>query len=578
MTRAQLTLLTAIVVAAIAPPTWAQTPKDSAAKDSAAKDSAAPKRSRFGGLMNRAKQVAGTKAGQTVAKVAGNKAVQGAAMGVACTVVPGAAVVAAATGSGPCQNGLMSGLMSGNALTNAAARLSGNASMSAQAAAIKAMVGGKGGVSGAAAAAAMGALGGVGGVSGMSAAAQASAMKMMLGARVNGTSNAAANAAAMKMLQSNGMSNAAAATALSGMMQNSGAAQLSSADAAAAMKIMQDMNIGASAGGTTASATPVTPAALWVNYDFVPGDRVIFYTDYSDEQVGNFPKRLQFVEGNMEVAEFGGVRMLRATGQSKLTIPLPEVLPERFTIEIDVINRPSLDGADFHLRGSIGRVDDAGTSIIGWGSDGVALLGGGGGEVKLASSDANRLRYRGKPAQLRILGDGKYIKVYLDEKRMANVPNANFERSKVLHLFIDARSDENPAYIGRIRVAESRKSIYDDLVAAGHVATQGLLFDSGSDQLRPESTPTLKKIAAMLTDHPDLRIRIEGHTDNVGSKDANRALSGKRAASVKAVLVRDYGISAGRLDSKGLGDSKPLGKNDTPEGRQNNRRVELVKL
>jgi OOP family OmpA-OmpF porin len=284
------------------------------------------------------------------------------------------------------------------------------------------------------------------------------------------------------------------------------------------------------------------------------------------------------VEGNMEVAELGGVRMLRATGQSKLTIPLPEVLPERFTIEIDVINRPSLDGADFHLRGSVGRVDDAGTSIIGWGSDGVALLGGGGGEVKLASSDVNRLRYRGKPAQLRILGDGKYIKVYLDEKRMANVPNANFERSKALHLIIDARSDENPAYIGRIRVAESRKSIYDDLVAAGHVATQGLLFDTGSDQLQPESTPTLKKIAAMLTDHPDLRIRIEGHTDNVGSKDANRALSGNRAASVKAVLVRDYGISAGRLDSKGLGDSKPLGKNDTPEGRQNNRRVELVKL
>jgi outer membrane protein OmpA-like peptidoglycan-associated protein len=587
MTRAQLTLLTAIVVAAIAPPTWAQTPKDSAAKDSAAKDSTAPKKSgRFGGLMNRAKQVAGSKAGQTVAKVAGNKAVQGAAMGVACTVVPGAAMVSAATGSGPCQNGLMSGLMSGNALTNAAARLSGNASMSAQAAAIKAMVGGKGGVSGAAAAAAMGALGGVGGVSGMSAAAQASAMKIMLGARVNGTPNAAATAAAMKMLQSNGMSNAAAATAMSGMMQNSGAAQLSSADAAAAMKIIQNMNIGTSAGGATAttgsganaSATPAAPAALWVNYDFVPGDRVIFYTDYSDEQVGNFPKRLQFVEGNMEVAELGGRRVLRATGQSKLTIPLPEVLPDRFTIEIDVINRPSLDGADFHLRGSVGRVDDSGTSIIGWGSDGVALLGGGGGEVKLASSDANRLRYRGKPAQLRILGDGKYIKVYLDEKRMANVPNANFERSKVLHLFIDARSDENPAYIGRIRVAESRKSIYDDLVAAGHVATQGLLFDTGSDQLQPESTPTLKKIAAMLTDHPDLRIRIEGHTDNVGSKDANRALSGNRAASVKAVLVRDYGISAGRLDSKGLGDSKPVGKNDTPEGRQNNRRVELVKL
>ena len=590
MTRAQFTLLASLVVAAIAAPARAQTPTDTAVKDTAA-----PKKSRFGGLMNKAKQVAGSKAGQTVAKVAENKAVQGAAMGVACTVVPGAAMVSAATGSGPCQNGLMGGLMSGNGLTNAMARLSGNASVAAQVAAIKAMTGGMNGVSGAAAAAAMGAIGGVSGVNGLSAGAQASAMKLILGGRASGTSNAATTAAAMKMLQSNGLSNAAAATAVSSMMQTSGAAQLSGDDAAAALKIIQTMNIGLSAGGaslangggavagnaggTKPGVTPATPVAgLWVNYDFVPGDRVIFYADYSDDQVGNFPQRLQFVEGNMEVAELGGQRLIRATGQSTLIIPLPETLPERFTVEIDVINRPSLDGTDFHLRGKAARVDDAATSLVSWGSDGASLTGGGGGEVKLTNNEANRLRYKGKATHVRILGDGKYIKVYLDEKRMANVPNANFERSKVLHLIVDARSEDNPAYIGRIRVAESRKSVYDDLVAAGHVATQGLLFESGSDQLQPESTPTLKKIAAMLTEHPELRIRIEGHTDNVGAKDANRALSTKRAASVKATLVRDYGISAGRLDSQGFGDSKPVGKNDTLEGRQNNRRVELVKL
>jgi OmpA-OmpF porin, OOP family len=304
---------------------------------------------------------------------------------------------------------------------------------------------------------------------------------------------------------------------------------------------------------------------------------VIFYSDFTGDQVGNFPERLEFVEGNMEVAELGGRRVMRATSSSKLTIPLPEVLPQRFTIEIDVVNRPSLDGADFHLRGSVGRVDDNKTSIIGWGSDGVSLLGGGGGEVKLVGEPI-RARYSGKPAQLRIFGDGKYVKVYLDEKRLANVPNANFERSKVLHLFIDARSEANPAYISRIRVAESRKSIYDDLAASGRVATQGLLFDTGSDQLRPESTPTLKQIASMLTDHPELRIRIEGHTDNIGVKDTNRALSAKRAASVKAALVKNYAIAANRLDAQGFGDAKPVDKNDTVEGRQNNRRVELVKL
>ncbi|MEO5580050.1 MAG: OmpA family protein, partial [Gemmatimonadaceae bacterium] len=399
------------------------------------------------------------------------------------------------------------------------------------------------------------------------AAAAAAAGAMMPNGAVGVMGNAAAMAAA-QAAAARSMPNAADMSAMAamaaGMMGTAGAAPAKGSSAKSAP------------ANSAASATPA--ASLWVNYDFVPGERVIFYSDFTDDQVGNFPERLQFVEGNLEVAELGGRRVMRATSQSKLTIPLPEVLPQRFTIEIDVINRPSLDGAAFQLRGSVGRADDRTTSVISWGSDGVGLLGGGGGEVKLASNDANRLRYRGKPTQLRIFGDGKYVKVYLDERRLANVPNANFERSKSLHLIIDARSEENPAYVGLIRVAEIRKSIYDDLAATGRVATQGLLFDTGSDKFRPESTPTLKQIAAMLEQHPELRIRIEGHTDNIGAKDANRTLSTKRAAAVKAALVSNYKIGAGRLDSQGLGDTKPSGPNNTPEGRQNNRRVELVKL
>ncbi|MEO7985957.1 MAG: OmpA family protein, partial [Gemmatimonadales bacterium] len=317
---------------------------------------------------------------------------------------------------------------------------------------------------------------------------------------------------------------------------------------------------------------------LWVNYDFVPGDRTIFYTDYSEDEVGNFPQRLEFTEGNMEVAELNGQRYIRATSHSAFTIPLPEVLPDRFTIEMEIINRPVLDAAAFELQGGPKRTTDGKTSTISWGNDGLALHGGGGGEVRLENNEVNRVRYRGKPAQLRIMGDGKYIKAYLDEKRLVNVPNANFERSKGLNLVLDARSTDNPLYVGRIRVAQSRKSIYDDLAARGRVATQGVLFATGSDRPRPESRPTLKEIAAMLHQHPELKLRIEGHTDNVGAKDANLALSDRRAAAVKQALVTDFQIEPTRLESKGLGDTKPAGSNATPEGRQNNRRVELVRL
>jgi len=326
--------------------------------------------------------------------------------------------------------------------------------------------------------------------------------------------------------------------------------------------------------------TSAAPAekALWVNYDFVPGDRTLFYTDYAEDAVGNFPERLEFREGTMEVAELGGERYIRATSHSGFTIPLPETLPSRFTIEIDVINRPSLDGSAFQLQGGVKPSADRKTSTIAWGSDGLGLIGGGGGEVRIENNEAHRARYRGKPAQLRILGDGKYIKAYLDEQRLVNVPNANFERSKGLSLVLDARSQSNPLYVGRIRVAESRKSIYDALAAKGRVATQGILFDTGSDRPRPESGPTLKEIAAMLKQHPELKLRIEGHTDNVGGKDANLALSDRRAAALKDALIGDFQIDAARLESKGFGDTQPAGSNATPEGRQNNRRVELVRL
>ena len=82
----------------------------------------------------------------------------------------------------------------------------------------------------------------------------------------------------------------------------------------------------------------------------------------------------------------------------------------------------------------------------------------------------------------------------------------------------------------------------------------------------------------MLKEHPDLKLTIEGHTDNVGAAESNQTLSEKRAAAVRRFLIDSYQVDGGRLVATGLGQSKPAAPNDTPEGRQNNRRVELVKM
>lgn len=125
--------------------------------------------------------------------------------------------------------------------------------------------------------------------------------------------------------------------------------------------------------------------------------------------------------------------------------------------------------------------------------------------------------------------------------------------------------------------AASKSPMYDEIAAKGHIATQGLMFDAGG-QLKPESTPTLAQIAAMLEAYPKLKIRIEGHTDNSGVPADNKALSEKRAQAVKAVLVEEYHIKANRVDAQGLGDTRPVASNTTLSGRYNNNRIEIVKM
>ncbi|MBA2706854.1 MAG: OmpA family protein [Gemmatimonadaceae bacterium] len=332
---------------------------------------------------------------------------------------------------------------------------------------------------------------------------------------------------------------------------------------------------GASAGAT-ASAAPADKK-VWANYDFIPGQRTIFFTDFSEDQVGNFPQRLEFKTGAMEVVEFeGGQRALRASSQGDFVIPLPEVLPDRFTIELDVTGRAGLGVGAETIKLAGGRKSgDNKFSEVAWGHGGFYLLGG---PVQINLDTKDRERYLGKPASFRLLGDGKYLKAYVDERRLANVPNAAFQRDKALFIRLEGRDDDKDAvYLTRIRVAESQKTIYDELNAKGRWATQGILFDTGKSNIKPESTPTLKQIATTLKEHPDLKIEIQGHTDNVGKADANLKLSQARAEAVKRVLAAEYGVKADQLTAKGYGDTKPSGANKTPEGRANNRRVELVK-
>jgi outer membrane protein OmpA-like peptidoglycan-associated protein len=150
----------------------------------------------------------------------------------------------------------------------------------------------------------------------------------------------------------------------------------------------------------------------------------------------------------------------------------------------------------------------------------------------------------------------------------------------VIRVFFKGDEENNVAtYLTGIRVAESETDVlYDALTAKGRWATQGIRFETGKPELQPESRPVLKEIAATLKQHAELKILIEGHTDHVGTPASNLSLSDARAAAVKTALVSQFGIDAGRITTRGFGDTKPAAPNTTATGRAQNRRVEVVKL
>lgn len=329
------------------------------------------------------------------------------------------------------------------------------------------------------------------------------------------------------------------------------------------------------AGATSGTAAP------FVNFDFVPGERVLFAEDFSRDDVGDFPQRLELISGNGEVAIVAGQRFLRAPGDLTFALPLPEALPQRFTLEMDVM-APGFSVAELYLaeggeeayerdgkaRATIGTHPSAGTK--------------GGLNTYDSRSTETQVEgvHAGTPFTVRLMADGRYVKMYVAGTRVANAPNFDVGRGQRIIVNIPGSSlgGHEGTYITNIRVAAGGRDLYEALAANGRTSVHGILFDTGSDRIRPESAPTLQQIGDMLRSHAELRLRIEGHTDDVGADAANQQLSERRAAAVKQYLVERFGIAAARLESQGMGETHPVAPNSTPEGRQQNRRVELVRL
>jgi len=126
-------------------------------------------------------------------------------------------------------------------------------------------------------------------------------------------------------------------------------------------------------------------------------------------------------------------------------------------------------------------------------------------------------------------------------------------------------------------VTVNAAALESGLARSGHVEVSGILFDFNKSDVKPESKPALEEVAKMLKAKGSMKVWVVGHTDNVGTLEANMKLSEARAAAVAKFLVAGYGIDAARLKGYGVGPLAPVASNESEEGRAKNRRVELVK-
>lgn len=135
--------------------------------------------------------------------------------------------------------------------------------------------------------------------------------------------------------------------------------------------------------------------------------------------------------------------------------------------------------------------------------------------------------------------------------------------------------EEKPIETGLVKV--TAELIKASIIKDGHMAVYGIYFDTGKAEVKPESTETIKEIASLLQKNTSLKVYIVGHTDNVGNLKDNLDLSNRRAAAVVKELIGAYRIDPARLEAGGAGPLAPVASNDSKEGKDLNRRVEIVK-
>jgi OmpA-OmpF porin, OOP family len=326
-------------------------------------------------------------------------------------------------------------------------------------------------------------------------------------------------------------------------------------------------------------------------FDFVPGEKVIFYDDYAADDIGDFPVNWN-TNGSGEVVGLSNKegKWLKMSGEGLFYPENLGVLPENATIEFEIgTTEENQVQTQFHfidskISSNLLRYEYANLVEIM-----INALGGfyiscrdGESAVKLDNTKSQGQYFLpDRPfVKVSIWRQGTRLRMYLNEEKVIDLPRA-FEKGIEYRMAISTTTyflENREAYLGPLRVASGNPDTRSKLITEGKLTTTGIRFDSGSDKIKPESYGVLKEIANVLKENPGIKVKIIGHTDSDGGAASNLDLSRRRADAVKNALVSDFGISSASMTTDGKGQNEPVAANTSPEGKAQNRRVEFIKL
>lgn len=364
---------------------------------------------------------------------------------------------------------------------------------------------------------------------------------------------------------------------------------------------------------TSNEAPEASSLVSYSKFDFVPGNKVVYAEDFSQDEIGELPIGWNTNNrGEVITLSTAPGKWLRLIGNSTYLAGSKDTFSRNFTVEFDLIydvepNGYGLPNVKFGMLASNGnpatdnqflsspniyqsaRID---LTLSPRGKKGYSEI-----FAARLHSNLNRSQFFGserktiddlgkyvrKVSHVAMQVQGSRIRCWINDTKVFDLPMALPTQYVFNQLFFELegsnyKDHELGHYIGNIKVAAGKPDTRHKFMEEGKFSTTGILFDFQSADIKPESFGVIKEMATVLKDNPGVRVQVVGHTSNDGDDAANMELSKKRAEAVKAALVKEFSIDASRIEATGKGETQPVADNKTKEGKMQNRRVEFIKL